>query len=231
MGKKRRRKHGTVSAEGGPLDDVLAKALSHPTRAEILSFLSDHHVASPVEMERAGLGRNASTGKDGPRRKATDAKRKLSNISYHVRILEGMGLLKIVSTRQVRGSTEHFYEAVTKMLLDYDDWKKLPKGTQARISISAIQETIDRASRALTAGTLDSFDERNVINLGLRLDEERFKQASYRMHEMMEWLQELHRDSLAEVGGDESKLIPTTASLLLYESPPPKKGEKQAGEE
>jgi DNA-binding transcriptional ArsR family regulator len=226
MGKKRKRKHGTVSAEGGPLDDVLAKALSHPTRAEILSYLSDHQIASPVEMERAGLGRNASIGKNGPRRKDADNKRKLSNISYHARILEGMGLIKVVDTRQVRGSTEHFYEAVTKMLLDYDDWKKLPKGTRARISISAIQETIDRASKALTAGTLDSFDERNIINLGLQLDEARFKQASYRMHELMEWLQDLHREAVAEVGGDESKLIPATATLLLYESPPPRKVEK-----
>jgi DNA-binding transcriptional ArsR family regulator len=137
MGKKRKRKHGTVSAEGGPLDDVLAKALSHPTRAEILSYLSDHQIASPVEMERAGLGRNASSGKNGRRHKDTDNKRKLSNISYHVRILEAMGLIKVVDTRQVRGSTEHFYEAVTKMLLDYDDWKKLPKGTQALIPATA----------------------------------------------------------------------------------------------
>lgn len=226
MGKKRKRKHGTVSAEGGPLDDVLAKALSHPTRAEILSYLSDHESASPAEMERAGLGRNASTGKSGPRGRDSDHKRKLSNIAYHVRILEGMGLINIVDTRQVRGSTEHFYEAVTKMLLDHDDWKKLPKDTQARISISALQETIDRASKALTDGTLDSFDERNIINLGLRLDEDRFKEASYRMHEMMEWLQGLQREAVAEAGGDDSRLIPATASLLLYESPPPRKAEK-----
>jgi DNA-binding transcriptional ArsR family regulator len=225
MGKKRKRKHGTVSAEGGPLDDVLAKALSHPMRAEILSYLSDHQIASPVEMDRAGLGRTGKAGRERPPQKDTNNKRKLSNISYHVRILEGMGLIKVVDTRQVRGSTEHFYEAVTKMLLDYEDWKKLPKGTQARISISAIQETIDRASKALTAGTIDSYDERNIINLGLRLDEDRFKQASYRMHEMMEWLQDLHREAVAEVGGEEARLIPVTASLLLYESPPPKKAE------
>jgi DNA-binding transcriptional ArsR family regulator len=223
MGKKRKRKHGTVSAAGGPMDDVLAKALSHPTRAEILSYLSEFEVASPVEMDRAGLGRNGSVGKKGPRKKDTDDKRKLSNISYHVRVLEDMGLIEVVSTRQVRGSTEHFYKAVTKMLLDYDDWAKLPKGTQAGISISALEETMDRAAKALTAGTLDSFNERNLINLGLRLDEERFKKASYRMHEMMEWLQDLHREAVAEAGADTTKLIPTTASLLLYESPPPKK--------
>ena len=218
---RKKRKHGTVSAIGGPLDDVLAKALSHPTRCEILSYLNDFEVASPVEMERAGVGRNGSTGKEGPRKKDTDEKRKLSNISYHVRVLVRMNLIEVVKTRPVRGSTEHFYKAVTKMLLDYDDWKKLPKGTKARISISAVEETMDRAGKALTARTLDSFDERNVINLGLRLDEDRFKQASYRMHELMEWLLDLQREAIAAAGDDDSNLIPTTASLLLYESPPP----------
>jgi len=221
MGKQRKRKHGTVSAEGGPLDDALAKALSHPTRAEILSFLSDQQIASPIEMDRAGIGRNIRTRKNAGRRRADPDESKLSNISYHVRYLADQGLVKVVDTRQVRGSTEHFYEAVTKMLLDFDDWAKLPKNNKTVISIAALEETMERASKALTARTFDSFNERNVINLGLRLDEDRFKEASYRMHEFMEWLQEQHREAIEEAEGDTSKLIPSTASLLLYESPPP----------
>ena len=33
----------------------------------------------------------------------------LSNVSYHFRVLAGAGVLKLVSTKPVRGSTQHFY--------------------------------------------------------------------------------------------------------------------------
>jgi DNA-binding transcriptional ArsR family regulator len=41
----------------------------------------------------------------------------LSNVSYHFRVLADSGLLKLVSTKPVRGSTQHFYG----MTLE-DDW-------------------------------------------------------------------------------------------------------------
>lgn len=34
----------------------------------------------------------------------------LSNIAYHVRVLAEAGELRLVETRDVRGSVEHFYE-------------------------------------------------------------------------------------------------------------------------
>src|SRR6476620_5064474 len=33
----------------------------------------------------------------------------LSNVSYHFRVLAEAGVLKLVSTKPVRGSTQHFY--------------------------------------------------------------------------------------------------------------------------
>jgi len=36
--------------------------------------------------------------------------RSISNIAYHVRVLAEAGDLRLVDTRDVRGSVEHFYE-------------------------------------------------------------------------------------------------------------------------
>jgi hypothetical protein len=33
----------------------------------------------------------------------------LSNLSYHVRCLAGLGILRLAYTRRVRGAVEHFY--------------------------------------------------------------------------------------------------------------------------
>ena len=65
-------------------------ALGHPTRRQILREMDGGPPASPRELtERLG-----------------DT---LSNVSYHVRVLAEAGVLKLVSTRPVRGSTQHFY--------------------------------------------------------------------------------------------------------------------------
>jgi DNA-binding transcriptional ArsR family regulator len=65
-------------------------ALGHPTRRQILREMDGGPPASPRELtERLG-----------------DT---LSNVSYHFRVLADAGVLKLVSTKPVRGSTQHFY--------------------------------------------------------------------------------------------------------------------------
>jgi DNA-binding transcriptional ArsR family regulator len=208
--KRKRKMHGTVTADS-PLDKILAKALSHPMRAEILSFLTEHGASSPTQMNKAGLGRTPSLGE-------TDEASKLSNISYHCRVLEELGCIELVKTRPRRGSTEHFYRGVTRMLLDVEAWAKLPKEAKNGISIAALKETIERASTALQNDTFDSRNERNVINLGVPLDEQAFKEASQKMHDLIEYFDQLRVECI-ERADNPDELIPTSVSLLMYESP------------
>lgn len=216
MGKrKRKKKANTVSAYGGPMDGVLAKGLAHPLRAEILAFLAEQEIASPVEMHRAGLGRKSAV-KD-------PKKKKLSNISYHVRVLEDLGLVREVDSRPVRGSVEHFYEATARMLLDIDEWSKLPKEAKNDVSIAALEETLNLGAKALSAGTFDSFDERAVINLTLRLDHEGFVQLAEDITDFMKLCQQRQSEAAQRVEGNTDRLMHASASLLLYESPPPKR--------
>lgn len=211
---RKRRLHGTVTANS-PLEQVLAKALNHPLRAEILSFLTENGASSPVQMDKAGLGRSVPTP-------AGEEETKLSNIAYHCRVLEELGCIELAGTRPRRGSTEHFYRGVTRMLLDVDAWAKLPKEAKNGVSIAALKETIERASAALEHDTFDSRDERNIINLGVQLDEQAFRQASQKMHDFIEFFDRLQAESLERVS-DPSELIPTATSLLMYEAPKERK--------
>jgi DNA-binding transcriptional ArsR family regulator len=194
------------------MDGVLGKALGHPLRAEILAFLNEQQVASPAEMDRAGIGQN---------REHDPTNSKLSNISYHVRVLDDLGLVKQVGSRPVRGSVEHFYEANARMLLDIEEWSGLPKQTKKAVSIKALEETLGLAGTAVAADTFDSFDERAVINLTLRLDEEAFVQLASDITELMELCELRQSEAVQRVDGDTDKLIFASTSLLLYESPPP----------
>lgn len=77
-------------------------ALAHPLRRRILrEALADDREISP---------RDLAASLDQP----------LSRLSYHVRVLAGCGALDLVRTKQVRGSTQHFY----RLVLDAP-WAKL----------------------------------------------------------------------------------------------------------
>jgi DNA-binding transcriptional ArsR family regulator len=67
------------------------KALSHPLRVRCLEVLAAR-VASPSEL-------------------AEEFQAPLGNVAYHVRELEGVGLVRIVKESPVRGTVEHFYRA------------------------------------------------------------------------------------------------------------------------
>ena len=65
-------------------------ALGHPTRRRILREMMGGPPASPRELTE----------------RLEDT---LSNVSYHFRVLADAGVLQLVSTQPVRGSTQHFY--------------------------------------------------------------------------------------------------------------------------
>jgi DNA-binding transcriptional ArsR family regulator len=80
-----------VDGAGDRTQDLLV-ALSHPIRRRILREMDGEPPTSPRQMTEL-LGES------------------LSNVSYHFRVLAGAGVLRLVSTRSVRGSTQHFYDA------------------------------------------------------------------------------------------------------------------------
>lgn len=86
----------------------ILKAVSHPMRARALATLHQR-VASPSEL-------------------AAEQKVSVPDVAYHVRVLRELGMIQLVSTRQVRGATQHFYRSVVQAELDEDVWRKLLLG-------------------------------------------------------------------------------------------------------
>jgi DNA-binding transcriptional ArsR family regulator len=208
MGKQRRKPRvfkGTVDAKS-PLDQRVARGMAHPLRAEILAYLTAHPVSSPAEMKKAGVGEKERAD--------------VSHLSYHTRVLEGLALVEEVESAPKRGAIEHFYRAISRMFLDVEAWRELPKEMKTAISVKAVEESLDSVSEAISMGTFDSRDERAVINLGLLLDEAGFNAASEKLVEVMSWLQEQQAAALQRVSEGKGEVINTSVSLLMYESPP-----------
>ena len=56
----------------------------------------------------------ADKGETSPRELAAGLDEPLSALSYHVRVLAECEAIELVGTRQIRGSTQHFYRAAIK---------------------------------------------------------------------------------------------------------------------
>jgi predicted ArsR family transcriptional regulator len=79
------------------IDQRLAKALSHAMRARVLALIAE--------------------GKSSPKQVAERLGQDVRGVAYHVRVLQRLGCVELVETKQRRGATEHFYK-VTKEALE-----------------------------------------------------------------------------------------------------------------
>jgi DNA-binding transcriptional ArsR family regulator len=157
VARKRRKAKKRKRLTGESPQEVLVKALSHPVRAKALTILSDR-IASPKEI---------SDEIDMP----------LSNVSYHVRVLDELGLVEIMEEESVRGSVAHFYKAVERPLIDNPDWEKLAPRVRTAFSGYVIETLMSDAARSLEAGLFDQRHDRHLSRTPLLLDEKGWRKV------------------------------------------------------
>jgi DNA-binding transcriptional ArsR family regulator len=84
-----------TSRNGSAATDDLLTALGHPMRRRILREMAQVEESSPRDL-------------------AETLSEPLSNVAYHVRVLTECDVLRLIGTRPVRGSTQHFYRAIVE---------------------------------------------------------------------------------------------------------------------
>jgi len=154
----KKRKKSTTKPSLQSRQQALVKALNHPVRVQALTILAEK-TASPKEI-------------------AEEIDIQLSNVSYHVRRLEELGLIEIVEEEAVRGSVAHFYKAVEQSPIDNVDWKKLPSRTRSAISGHILETFISDAANSLAARVFDKRDDRHASRTPLLLDEKGWRKVA-----------------------------------------------------
>lgn len=107
MKKPKRQQKTAQSAHPGPAngekpytDEDLLRALNHRLRRQILRLLhSSREPLSPTQIERE-LKLDPGHGN------------RLSDVSYHTKVLAKFNAVSMVDTRMVRGAVEHFYSSL-----------------------------------------------------------------------------------------------------------------------
>jgi DNA-binding transcriptional ArsR family regulator len=207
MARKRKGKRDSMKKPLA-LDRRLALALNHPLRSEILVALHDR-VASPNELHR-------------------ELKVPLSNVAYHVRVLEKLDCIELVETQPVRGSTEHFYRASKMAFLDDESWRLLNDETRSSISISTIREGFELVRAALLAGTFDKRKERQAINHKMSLDEQGWEELHEAAIDWYERTREINA-KCANRTPDPAARFTAIGSLFGYEAAAPGKEKRGRG--
>jgi DNA-binding transcriptional ArsR family regulator len=182
----------------GVVDRRLAKALSHPLRAHVLSILNER-VASPNQI-------------------AGELEEPLGNVSYHVKTLAEMGCIELVRTEPRRGAIEHYYRAVVRPFFSDRDWKRLPPSARQGISDATLQLIWEDTSDALDAGTFDRRTDRHLSRSRLVLDEQGWQEVNELLLETMNRVVEIEAESAKRRAGDGEPGFNTKAVLMHFES-------------
>jgi DNA-binding transcriptional ArsR family regulator len=155
-------------------DPRLVKALAHPLRVRILGVLQDR-VASPSDL-------------------AEELKAPLGNVSYHVRILAQLGLLKLVKKRPRRGAIEHYYEARSRVRVSDRAWGQVPNVVKEAMVNATLDQVSTYVEQSAESGGFERADA-HLTRQPLRLDEKGWSELSALVLKTLESANEIEATS------------------------------------
>ncbi len=191
---------GSLRAISDIGDPRLVKALAHPLRVQILGVLEER-VASPSDL-------------------AEELGAPLGNVSYHVRTLADLGLLKLVRRRTRRGAVEHYYQARGRATVSDEAWSQVPSVVRRSMVGVALDQAVEQAVAAAGSGGFDG-DGSSLTRHSLTLDEEAMREAGdalQRLHDELAVIQKRSADRLGADGDGDSRQIGLVT--MLFETPP-----------
>ena len=155
-------------------DPSLAKALAHPLRTRILTALEER-TASPSEL-------------------ATELGAELGVVSYHVRRLVGLKLLKLVKSVPRRGAVEHYYTATARPQITSTTWGSMPTIVKQATLNAAIEEVGAQIAAAASNGGFDQA-EAHLTRTPFIVDEKGWKALARQLDALLPRLQKIEADS------------------------------------
>lgn len=181
------------------VDQQLIKALAHPVRAQALAILNER-IASPNEI-------------------AKELDQGVGHVSYHINVLKQCECIELVGTEPRRGAVEHYYRATTRVFLDDEEWRRLPASVRPGMSVSLIQNIVDDAGTALSAGTFDSRDDRHLAWTKMIVDEKGWNDLNEVLGETLERVLEIQNSAAARLSEAGETGFQVSAVTMAYETP------------
>ncbi len=183
------------------LNDVnLVRALAHPLRARVLGILEERR-ASPREL-------------------ADELNAPLGTVSYHVRTLAQLGLIKLVKKTPRRGAIEHHYEAVGVAEVSDRAWAETPSVVKNAMVRSALGEVARSTNQAAALGGFDAADA-HLTRTPLTLDRQGWEELSEALMKLMSRAEEIQEASKKRLrNGNHEGERQSALVMMLFEAIP-----------
>jgi DNA-binding transcriptional ArsR family regulator len=184
-------------------DPQLAAALSHSTRVHALSVLNTR-IASPKEL-------------------AAELGEPVSNVNYHVRVLEELDCIELVEERQVQGSrvAEHFYRAKKLQYFDQEAWDQLELQGKWEVVIPIMRLISKNVNESMAAGTFLDPDDNHVSRTPMIVDGEGWEETKEILAETLTRLLEVKDNVQArcEAADEDVKTMAAKVAIVHFRSP------------
>lgn len=177
------------------IDRRLIKALSHPLREHCLAVFNER-VASTSD-----IGREIDL--DVPA------------FYHHVEVLEDLGFLERVESRQRRGSKEHFFRAKETMFFDDPAWDRVPASVRSDIIGSHLRAIMDELVGALLSGAFRARATHTTWLPGI-FDKLGWQECLALMNETLAKVQEIQMRSRGQIATTGEPAIPATIAMMGF---------------
>jgi DNA-binding transcriptional ArsR family regulator len=181
-------------------DARVVKALAHPLRVRILSLLDEGEL-SPTELsDMLGVP--------------------IGNVSYHVRQLADLGLIRLTRETPRRGAVEHHYTAEARPLITDQAWREAPEIVRQAMVGAALEEAGQAVNSAALSGGF-SRDGAHISRIPTALDARGWQELSEELAETMKRLRKIAEASQRRLRktSHEGELHGTAVMMLFEDAP------------
>jgi DNA-binding transcriptional ArsR family regulator len=178
-------------------DPRLVNALAHPLRLRILSILEER-TASPKELAREV---------DAP----------LTHVSYHVRQLANLGVIRLVRETVRRGTVEHHYSLEGRPGVTGGAWRDAPEIAKQALLVAVLRQVSAQVNAAAAEAGF-SRSGAQLQRLTLQLDEEGWRDVSERLGELANELERIQTEATGRATKASTDAISATAVTMMFEA-------------
>jgi DNA-binding transcriptional ArsR family regulator len=179
-------------------DPRIAKAYAHPLRIHIIGMLDDR-VASPSEI-------------------ASELDAPLTHVSYHVRQLAALGLIRLVRTTPRRGAVEHHYTAQIRPKITDEAWAATPEIVKKNMVTGFVDHLGAHVSDAVKNGGFDR-DRAHMSRSAFVLDDKGWTAIARELEKTLERVEKIGAEASERVKKNPESGVRATTVLMHFEGP------------
>ena len=164
-----------------------------------------------------------------PRQLSDELDAPLQNVSYHVRELAKLGLIKLVRTTQRRGAIEHHYKAVAAPHVSDEAWSELPPIVRHRMTAAGLTEIFKHVNDAAAGGGFTA-DDAHLSRTQLVLDDKGRKALTKELEATIARVDRIQEQARKRIGTDHVEEQRMTLVMLRFDDVAvPDEGNKAQG--